>query len=207
MAYFQNFNLIPYDITGELPRKSKIVTNILSRAKMLDSIKDNTFVYYLYDVLDGDTPEIIAAKYYDNPNRHWMILLANDINDPVYDWPLTSDNFANMIITKYGSISNAKSTTHHYEKVITKTDSVTSTITVKRIEIDVDTYNSLSANDTQTINLVDGNSVTIVTTKNAISNYDYELDLNESKRKIRIIDKTYVDRIESELRALLLTNV
>ena len=207
MAYFQNFNLIPYDITGELPRKSKIVTNILSRAKMLDSIKDNTFVYYLYDVLDGDTPEIIAAKYYDNPNRHWMILLANDINDPVYDWPLTSDNFANMIITKYGSISNAKSTTHHYEKVITKTDSVTSTITVKRIEIDVDTYNSLSANDTQTINLVDGNSVTIVTTKNAISNYDYELDLNESKRKIRIIDKIYVNKLESELRALLLTNV
>ena len=93
MAYFENFSFIGYDISQQKPTQRKIVTDILSRVKVLSSIKDESYVYYLYDIQDGDTPEIIASKYYDNPNRHWIILLANDITDPIYDWPLTYSNF------------------------------------------------------------------------------------------------------------------
>jgi len=44
--------------------------------------------------------------------------------------------------------------------------------------------------------------VKIVTTKNALTYYDYENELNESKRSIKIIDKSYASQIESELLAL-----
>jgi hypothetical protein len=207
MAFFENFTLVGYSITGENPVQRKIVTDILSRVNMLSSIKNQTLVYYLYDVQDGETPEIIASKYYDSPNKHWIILLANDIIDPYYDWVLSSTNFESYINSKYGSFTNATTQIHHYEKIITKTDSVTRTISVKRYEIDSGTYSSLPSSSIETFNLKDGNSVQVKTTKNIVYAYDYENELNESKRKIKIIDKTYVPQIEKEMVALLNTNV
>ena len=69
--------------------------------------------------------------------------------------------------------------------------------------MDYSTYASLSATSTETINLKDGNVVKIVTTKNAVSNYDYEDEQNESKREIKILDKRYVSQIENELYCLI----
>ena len=160
-------------------------------------------VYYTYSIQNGDTPEILASKYYDNPNRHWIILYANDIVDPVYDWPLSTRDFANFIDAKYGSYANASTGIHHYEKVITKTDSLTQTVTINKHELDYNTYSNLASSTTETINFTNGNAVTIVTTKAAVTYYDYENDLNESKRDIKIIDKSYVAQIENELTALL----
>ena len=207
MAYFQNFPLTGYDLVGSNLPNIRIVTDIFLRTKLLDSIQNQTFVFYKYDIVDGDTPEIIASKYYDNPNRHWIVLFANNIVDPTYDWPLTYANFVAYLEDKYGSIPNATSTIHHYEKVITKTDSVTTTVTVNKYQLDYNTYANLASSSTETINLTDGNVVTIVTTKNAVSCYDYEDQLNESKRTIKIIDKKYVPIIENELMKLLTNNV
>lgn len=202
MRFFQYFPIVNYDITGDLPRQSRTVTDILSRAKILDSIKSQTFIYYQYVVRDGDTPEILAYNYYGNTNRHWIILLANDIVDVFYDWPLNSTNFDKYITKKYGSFSTAQTTYSHYEKVITKLDSVTNTTTVNSYKLDYDTYVSLPSSFVQTINLKDGNSVTITTTKKAVTYFDYEYDLNESKRNIKIIDQQYVPQIENELKYL-----
>lgn len=202
MRFFQYFPVADYDITGDLPRQSRVVTDILARAKILDSIKSQTYLYYQYVIRDGDTPEILAYNYYGNVNRHWIILLANDIVDVFYDWPLNGTNFEKYIVKKYGSFSTAQATYSHYEKVITKLDSVTNTTTINKYKLDYDTYVSLPSSSVQTINLKDGNTVTITTTKNAVSNYDYEFDLNESKRSIKIIDKQNVSQIESELKYL-----
>lgn len=203
MAYFEKFPLYFYGLSTNKSQRPKIVTNVLARAKMIDSIRDASYVYYTYSIQDGDTPEILASKYYDNPNRHWIILYANDIVDPVYDWPLSTRDFANFIDAKYGSYANASTGIHHYEKVITKTDSLTQTVTINKHELDYNTYSNLAASTTETINFTNGNVVTIVTTKAAVTYYDYENDLNESKRDIKIIDKSYVAQIENELTALL----
>jgi hypothetical protein len=203
MAYFEKFPLYFYGLSADKSQQPKVVTNILARTKMIDSIKNSSYVYYTYDVQDGDTPEILASKYYDNPNRHWIILFANDIVDPVYDWPLSTRDFANFIDAKYGSYATASTQIHHYEKIITKTDSLTRTVTVNRYEVDSTTYATIPASTFETFDLKDGNSVTIETTKRIVYAYDYENDLNESKRSIKIIDKAYISQIENELMALL----
>lgn len=205
MAFFEKFPFIAYDINGTKPNKFRLVTNIFSRVKMLDSIKNETLVYYTYSIQEGDTPEIIASKYYDNPSKHWIILLANDIIDPVYDWPLSYQNFLNFIKDKYGSIQNAQTTVHHYEKIITKTDSITSTVTIEKHEIDANTYAN-TASSYEVFNLQSGNTVKVDITKKAVDCYEYEHDLNESKRQIRIIDKRYADQIENELVGLITNN-
>jgi len=37
----------------------------------------------------------------------------------------------------------------------------------------------------------------------AVTNYDYELDLNESKRNINILNSKYVDQLEKEFQDLM----
>lgn len=209
MAYFTNFPIIAYDFErADLrnQRNFKLVSNILVRTKLIESVQTLPLIYYKYDVSDGDTPESLAFKYYGSSNRHWIILLVNNIFDPFYDWPLKYENFVSFVESKYGSISNAKTNIHHYEKIITKTDSVTSTITIDKHELDYNTYANLASSTTETINLKDGNTVTIVTTKNAVSYYDYEDQLNESKRSIKILDNKFVDLIENQFELLVLNN-
>lgn len=207
MAYFEKFSLLTYDLKGDRPFTFSVTTDIFIRTKLLESIQNNTYVYYIYDIQEGDTPEILASKYYKNPNRHWIILLANNIVDPFYDWPLRRENFISYLEDKYGSLSTAESTYHHYEKIITKTDSFTRTVTVNRFHVDYDTFLTLPASaEYQTISFADGNTVTIETSRNAVTNYDYEDALNESKRRIKIIDKQYIGQIEKEFENLIVNN-
>jgi len=206
MPYFTNFPVVAYDFErSDLlnERVSKIVSNILVRTKLLDSVSNLPLVYYKYDVVDGDTPESLAYKYYGSSTKHWIILIVNNVFDPFYDWPLKYENFVAFVENKYGSIANAKTNIHFYEKVITKTDSVTSTITIDKHELDYNTFANLASSTTQTINLKDGNTVTIVTTKSAVSYYDYEETFNESKRSIKILDASFASAIETELDVLI----
>lgn len=115
--YFDNFPKVDYNLTND-PNVTESLTNIFTRYGILRSVLSNSVSYVLYEIEDGDTPEIIAEKVYDDPGAGWIILYANQIIDPQFEWPLTDENFKKYIINKYGSVSNATSTIHHYEKVV-----------------------------------------------------------------------------------------
>ena len=86
------------------------VTNIISRFGFEQKLKDNSAAFYKYSIQDSDTPEIIAHKYYDNSERHWIVLLFNDIIDPQFDWPLRYENFIKFVDTKYTANGAANTT-------------------------------------------------------------------------------------------------
>ena len=64
--YFANFPLIVYDSVGN--GDFKIVTNLLKRVALRTKVRTNHFLYDTYDVKDGETPEMIADKLYDDLN-------------------------------------------------------------------------------------------------------------------------------------------
>jgi hypothetical protein len=72
----------------------------------------------------------------------------------------------------------------------------------KKIQIDSNAYTNLSASITN-VTLKDGNAITITITKETQSYYDYEIDLNESKRTIKLIKPEFVNRLENELISVL----
>jgi len=114
----QYFDTLPKIILTNNNGISTIMTNLMARVSILPEILKNPMVYYKYDVQDGDTPEIVAYKYYDDPYRYWIVLFANKMLDPQWDWPLNSIQFNEYVNDKYGNTLN---NLHHYEKVITKT--------------------------------------------------------------------------------------
>ena len=172
MAYFDMFPNIYYSAKGD--GKFTIMKDILSRVKLIANVKENILGFDYYDVKDGETPEIIAHKYYGDINLHWTILVANDIVDYYEDWPMSTQRFEEFVKEKYenpGAI-------HHYE--ITQTSGDTT------VTIDV------------------GMNTTEYPSATAISNYQYEDKLQEKKRQIRLISTRHIDgfikEFESKMR-------
>jgi len=199
--FFAKFPKIKYDIVRDGHTNNYIFTNVLLRIKILESVKQNVFAYYEYPVRNDETIEMLAEKYYGNPEYHWIVALTNDMSDPLFDWVMTYNVFQKYLIGKYGSIAIAQATTHHFEKIITRT--INNTIDSVRIEIDEDTYDALPATSTTAYNLDDDvTTVHEVITKSAISCYDYEDETNEKKRSIKLIKKEYLGQILAEFESL-----
>lgn len=157
MANF--FDLFPterYSLSDKRYPDYQIVRNIIFRTAMIKEALNNSSAYIEYVVRDGDTPEILASKVYGNPEAHWVILYANDIIDPQYDWPLNTTSFYNYMVDKYRSMAEAdeggpledyqvvswtQNTTnpnsvHHYEKVVKQENTAAQTTTEFRYQID-----------------------------------------------------------------------
>jgi len=199
MQYFDTLPKVLYTQNGV----ASIYTNLLARVSVIPEILKDPLLYYTYDIQEGDTPEIIAHKYYGDSYRYWIVLFANELLDPQWDWPMTSRVFEQYLADKYPS-TNVYSEVEYYEKIITQYDSNTQTTTVNKVRIDEDAYNLLPVTQTATYTLPTG-PVTITTERNAVSVYDYELDLNESKRNIKILNSIYVNQFEEQFKQLLTT--
>jgi|TARA_R110000796_G_scaffold55862_3_gene129761 hypothetical protein len=169
--YFENFPLIPYDSVGN--GNFKLVTNLLKRVAVRSKVKINASYYDTYDVKEGETPEMIADKLYDDPELHWVILLLNDITDRYHQWPKNQNQFLAYVNDKYSNVDS----THHYEISQVSGDTT--------IKIDIGTDNT------------DYPAASIVT------NFEHEEDLQDKKRKIRLLDPSYVEDFVAEFEKLM----
>jgi hypothetical protein len=157
----------------------KIVTNLLKRVAMRSKIKANTLLYDTYDVREGETPEMIADKLYNDSNLHWIILYVNNITDRYHQWPMTFGQFNTFLADKYSNIDAV----HHYEIAQTSGD------TSIKIDIGTDTT---------------GYSEADLTT---ITNREFEEERQDTLRKIRLLDETYVPQFIKEFEALIGSSV
>ena len=75
------FDTLPKIITPDQNGQPILLTNIMVRAKLLEELENNPMLFYQYSIQDGDTPEIIADKYYNDSYRYWIILYSNKVGD------------------------------------------------------------------------------------------------------------------------------
>lgn len=196
----QYFDTLPKIVQTDNVGISRVFTNLMARASIIPDVLKNPLVYYSYDIQEGDTPETIAYKYYGDSYRYWIVLFANELLDPQWSWPMDSTVFAAYMEAKYPS-GNTTTTVYSYEKKLTQTDNDTNTVTINTIDINQTEYNTLVPN-TQTYTIANS-TVTVQTTKRIVTIYDYENELNESKRKINILNSIYVDQLESQFKSLM----
>jgi hypothetical protein len=214
------FDTLPSIVTTDYNNNLILLKNLLARAVLLPQVQNNPLVLYTYAVQDGDTPETVAYKYYGSVDRYWIVLHGNQSLDPQWDWPLTSQQFQKYIIKKYKQdtanslsisvnstndsqvLSYTLGTVHHYEKTITTRDNVTQTQGVKTITIDETTYNSTTTSD-RTVTFSDGSTSIQSTTKDVVSIYNHENNLNEAKRNIKLINSSFAGSLELQLKSLM----
>lgn len=180
--YFTNYPLVQY--------KDKRVRDITRRSKIRDSILKDPYLYLPYTVLEGEKPETIAELYYGSVNDTWLVLFANNITDPYFEWPLSEEEFNQFFINKYEEFSNKQGfDVVRWGKDETKTDNIVyyfvqDDVTDKFIRYSPST-NPLPVGAT------------------AVRAYQYEQQLNENKREIILIDKIYRDQVVNEFKGSL----
>tara|TARA_R110002153_G_C13216275_1_gene488358 strand:- start:23 stop:550 length:528 start_codon:yes stop_codon:yes gene_type:complete len=153
--------------------KFKDVKNLLRRVGVRAKIKTNTSLYDTYDVKNGESPESIAHKLYGDSELHWVILLLNNVTDRFHDWPMSEAQFIQFVNDKYDNVDAI----HHYEIPQSSGD------TSKKINV--------------------GTSNSDYPTATAITNFEHEQEQQDIKRKIRLLDPSYLDDFVEEFKLLI----
>ena len=174
--YFDSFPIINY---GSTDGTIKTVTNLLKRVAIRSKVKTNAALFDTYDVKNGETPEIIADKFYDDPELHWVIMLVNNVTDRYHDWPMNEQQFSTFVNEKYSNPDGI----HHHE-ITQESGDTKQTIEVydpDLISSDTDAYTSATP----------------------ITNREYEESEQDRKRKIRLLDPEVVDTFVDEFKLLM----
>ena len=91
--YFQHFPYILYN--------DEVVTDITRRSSVLKKLEGNPYLFLPYTIKEGDTIETIADDYYGDPGLSWLIVMANNIIDPIADFFKDYQTFNEFVIQKY----------------------------------------------------------------------------------------------------------
>ena len=184
--YFRNLPRVGYDINGTGKDSFLSVTNIMKRVKFKPSVLDDISNYYPYFVKEGERPDIISHAQYGTIGYAYLIMLINDIQDPNFDWPLSSQIFEKFIINKYGSVTLAIAGVKNYYQIIRAEVARTGTserVPEVKFAVDETTYDALDTADRSTL-----------------TDYDYEVELNDAKREIRLINPAFVQDIDYQVK-------
>lgn len=205
------FNTLPKILTPDENGRNILLTNLMVRASILQELQNNPMIFYEYTIQDGDTPEIVAEKYYGDSYDYWIILYSNQLLDPQWDWPLSRNEFNEYINSKYLTDAEAEdktpfeytnTTIQKYEKIITTTDLTTDESNVIYISLTESDYNSLIPS-TQSYVLPNGTGTVVSVEKRAVTIYDYEMQTNEKKREIKIMNEIYLASMHQQLTDLM----
>lgn len=169
--YFSLYPKVAYKIDDYDYLKAIDITSAITLKNYIKNYRGIN--YNPYFIKDGERPDNVAKKFYDDPKYAWIILLVNDISNIYDEWPRSSRELKDYVEQKYGSIVYAASTIKSYF------DSLGN-------EIDVTQYNTLAENE-----------------RSSESYYEYEIRINDSKSKIKLISQSFIIGIETDLRTLL----
>jgi hypothetical protein len=225
--YFKSFPYTYYSLDDA--STVQVVTNITTRIALSEEVKNNLGLYDEYDIKDGETPELLADKFYGNPEQHWLILHYNEIIDPRFDWPLDTNNLNRYVASKYANVNAV----HHYEDAngnyangnvylisssdfseFNVNDAITNITNVgtgyinqkissSNVRVTVTTGGFISGDrikNTSNTNSSANIISTVVLSGTPVTNYTYEDGVNESKRRIKILKASYVDAVVNDFK-------
>ena len=152
---------------------AKMVTNIMKRVRLRANMKKEIVMMDPYDVEENETPEIVADKHHGSSYYHWVVMLVNDISDINHDWVKSTRQMQKYLLGKYTETQLTEA--HHYE--ISQTSGDTSI----KIEVENATY----------------------PTATTVTNYDYEIALNEEKRSIDLLRNEYLTYFVDEFEGIM----
>ena len=225
--YFKSFPYTIYSLDNTTT--VQVITDITNRITLSYEVKSNLGLFDEYDVKDGETPELVADRFYNNPELHWIVLHYNEIMDPRFDWPLDTNDLNRYVAGKYANVNAV----HHYEDangnytngnvyllssadftefnindaITNITNTGTGYITQKNsssnVRVTVTTGGFISgdrirntSNTRSSANIIS----TVVLSGTPVTNYTYEDEVNESKRRIKILKASYIDAIVSDFK-------
>ena len=196
MGYFRELPNLLYQ--SFLPdKKSSLdyteVKNLFRRTKLRDDLQNVFTLFDKYEIPDEFRPENVAEDFYGNDELDWVVLTTAGIVNVRNEWPLNNRDIFDYSFEKYGDNLNA---TRFFETKEIKNSSGSIILEKGRV---VDSDFVFKYYDTNGIVEVKGTNV-----RTGISNYDYEVRLNDEKRSIFVLKPEYLQQFLSDFRDIIL---
>ena len=193
MNYFDLFPNVELPSFSDRRRSSFdyiTIKNLFKRGRVRDDIFGNVIAFSKYLVLDGERPDSVAKKIYEDENLDWVVLLSNNIINVQDEWPMGQFDFQRYLDNKYSK--DQLSEIHHYETNEIRNENGVLLLQGGLI-VDADFTFKYSLDGTlQTVNSV-----------KSISNLTYEIERNDAKRTINVLRKEYVSIIIDDMREIM----
>ena len=195
MGYFQELPNILHP--SLFPSRNKVestilVKNLFKRSKLRTDVDQAITAFNYFNIKEGMRPDMVAQELYDNPELDWVVLTSNNITNIRNEWPLSHNDLHEYMLEKYGSDANIAKV-HHFEtrEIL---DEFSRVIMPAGLQVD-ENFTFKYKNST--------NSILNVNPVSAITNYQYEVKLNDQKRRIRILKSEFLSAFISEHREIM----
>ena len=196
MGYFRELpNLLYQSFTSD--KRSSLdyteVKNLFRRVKIRDDLQNVFTIFDKYEIPDEFRPENVAEDFYGNDELDWVVLITANITNVRNQWPLNNRDIYEYSLEKYGSALNA---TRLFETKEVK-DSKNNIILEQGKVVDSD-FEFKYYDTTTGVVTVKGTSV-----RTGISNFDYEVRLNNEKRNIYLLKPDYLQQFLNDFRDIM----
>lgn len=98
--YFSNIENVAVDVDGS--GNSDLLKNLTARAIVSNELMNSGGFYTTITVQDGERPDILSKRLYNDERYHWTFLLLNpQIKNIWDDWPMSSAQLLDYVTNKY----------------------------------------------------------------------------------------------------------
>jgi len=195
-TYFRqvpNFAYINRTKEGKNLSDYTVTKNLFKRAKLRDDIFQNLAYFEKYQIVGDERPDNVAFKIYDDETLDWIVLLSNNILDVKTEWPMTQRTFDKYVLDKY----NDYNTLYNGIKYYKTTEIIDSNGTIIIPEgLIVDEKFSLQYYDNGEYQ--EARNFTI-----AVTNFEYEIELEEKKRNIYVLKPRYLSIVFDHIKEIM----
>ena len=215
---FKNFPTTVYDNDGSGSYKQ--VTDIFRRVSLRSDLKSYIQTYDLQNIDGTQKPERLANLAHGDPNRNWIVMMMNDVENPYSDWFMSEEEFYNYMKKKYPNkvliLKDVYNSNNIYQSfspeetlnignaIIVRFNPTLKTIVYRGDDIgaNVDVVGSVGSHVTSDEASKDEiyGPHHIDSDGKVITNWEYEEELNEAKSQVVLLDNSYLDRIEDEFK-------
>ena len=214
MGFFRELPNVTYQtpLSNRISSNEYILAkNLFRSAKTLDWLRNNVTVFNKFIIDDNDRPDIVAEKLYGDPELDYVVIIIAEITNIKQQWPLTNQQLYEYAENRWGL--TGLNALHHYETLEVKDDKGR---TVLPAGLNVDSQFKIDGPDTKlnggTWSVVRDNGSTTSVDKVeldvsdigiGVSNYIYEVKLNEEKRKIKVLKEGYLQMFLNDFRRVM----
>lgn len=167
------------------------VKNLFRRVKLRDDLQNVLTVFDRYEIVDGTRPELVAEELYGRADLDWVVLITAGIINVRNDWPLSDRDIYRFAENKYGieGLNEVK----FYETREVRDSKGRLILPAGKV---VDPTFSIQDPD-------DPIGLAVLNPVVGVSNYEYEVRLNDKKRKIYVLKKVYLQQFINDMRKIM----
>ena len=195
--YFRNlpdFEYVNRTKDGRYLSNYTQVKNLFKKGKLREDIFQDLTVFEKYNIEGDDRPDNVAFKIYGNAQLDWVVMMSNNIINLYNEWPMSQQSFETYLLDKYGTDEKLNEI-HHYESNEVKD---TTGVIIFPKGVQVSAAQSVSYHEPMTDEQVVVNPIS-----RAVTNYEYEENINNEKRRIYLIKPMYLSVVFDDLEEMM----